>query len=172
MKSTDIKVGEKYLIKYRGGGRVLETRVERQGWRGGKVRKDGVRVFIEESRHYKGEEMVVASRDITKLWSEHAAEQEIRDREERVAQKERERTEELGRQLEKNLQASGVELMSCTVPYASRVPGREQSLILRISEKDAERLNALLATDEVKQRKADGNAEANATGNPLADLLS
>lgn len=172
MKSTDIKVGEKYLIKYRGGGRVLETRVERSSWRGGKPRKDGVKVFIEEGRHYKGQEMVVSSRDITKLWSEHAEEQEIRDREARVAQKERERTEELGKRLEKNLKAGGVELISCTVPYASRVPGREQSLILRVSEKDAERLNALLATDEVEERKAEISAAPEAPGNPLADLLS
>lgn len=169
MKSTDIKIGEKYQIQYRGCGKVLETRVERDNWSGGS-RKDGVKVLFEDG-HYAGQEVVVSSRKVVKLWSEHAAEQEIREREARVAKKERERAQLVAQRLEDALEQSGVEVSSCSLPYVGRTPGQNNTVLLRIDEDAAARLTELLGGAEVAERKAE-LVEPLASGNPLADLLS
>lgn len=169
MKSSDIKIGERYQIKYRGCGKVLETRVERSNW-SGNSRKDGVKVSFEEG-HYKGQEVVVASRKIMKLWSEHAAEQEIREREARVAKKERARAQLTAQRLEDALESSGVEVGSCSLAYGGRTPGRSSTVLLRIDEAAAARLTELLGGPQVAERKAE-LTEPPSSSNPLADLLS
>lgn len=169
MKSTDIKIGEKYQIQYRGCGKVLETRVERNNW-SGTSRKDGVKVLFEDG-HYKGQAIVVSSRKVVKLWSEHAAEQEIREREARVAKKERQRAQVAAQRLEDALEQSGIEVGNCSLSYSGRTPGQSQTVMLRIDENAANKLTELLGGAEVAERKTEC-AQSEETGNPLADLLS
>lgn len=163
MKSTDIKIGEKYKIGYYGCGEVLETRVPRSSWRSTKTRKDGVKVLI-ETGHHEGQEIIVGSRDITQTWSEYTIQKEAQDRAQRVDRKDRERTAEKLDRIVTLLSELGVETSNAYAGWTRR-EADEYYGDIELSE------SAMGKMIELLENKTKLPAENTTPANPLAELL-
>lgn len=167
MKSADIKIGEKYVVEYGYCGKVLETRLELQGW-SGSVRKEGVKVLIQGGQR-DGQEKIVPSRDIYELWSVREQREEERRLHQKAAAHDREKSEALTRQLKKALRGIGIEVRDSKVSYGYKDGERSHYGAIGLDDSEMQRLITLLGAPEVAEQANKPQAE---TPNPLADLLA
>ena len=171
MKSADIKIGEQYKVGYYGCGEVMETRVERVGWRGGKGRKDGVRVkFL--SGYREGDEMTVSSREVDMLWSEHEAAKQDAELKRKIAEQDRERMSDKVEQAKQAFEAIGINVKASSAAYdwQSRQQGEIYDADFTFTEAELDKVLALIQTPEAGARAK--QAVNSATSNPLAELLA
>lgn len=117
MKSADLKVGEIYQSGYASCVKVLETKIERVLYTG-KVRKDGVKVVFLEPEGVAGQERVMESRNINRLWSEFTREQEVSKLARKVSLQDQERVLKLSGDLQKAMTEAGVDPQSASLRRA------------------------------------------------------
>ena len=162
MKSTDIIAGESYKVGYYGRGQVLETLVPRRN------RKDGVKVLL-EAGHFAGQEMLVSSRDVTCLWSEHKAEQETLELSRKIAQRDRKRVSDKVELIGKAFAEAGIELRDSNThqDWGGEADGYFASL--QLEEGAIDQLLAALGAMTAETQGAEAQATAS---DDLADLLS
>ena len=156
MKTKDISAGEDYLVGYYGKGQVTETLVPRGN------RKDGVKVIITLG-YYAGREILVSSREIKCLWSEHQAKQDAMELKRKIDQRDRQKVSDKVELLERAFEAAGVSLRSSETQqdWRNRDAGYFGAFFLE--EDSIERLIDFLGASEIPT--------AEASGNELIDLL-
>ena len=135
MKIKDITIGEDYSVGYYGRGQVLETFVLR-----GK-RRDGVRILM-SSGYLSGKEEVFASRDVTRLWAERQAEEELSKLRGKIEELKRQKTADKVETLEQAFAAAGIPLRGADTV---RSWGSDQSGYHAVLSIEAEYIDLLIA---------------------------
>ena len=138
MKIKDITIGEDYSVGYYGRGQVLETFVLR-----GK-RRDGVRILM-SSGYLSGKEEVFASRDVTRLWAERQAEEEISKLRGKIEELKRQKTADKVTILEQAFAAAGIPLRGADTCRSWGSDQSEYHASFSIESDDIELLIAALA---------------------------
>ena len=163
MNSSDIQIGEKYLVNHGRCAKVLETRLELTNWNG-TVRKEGVKVLYQGGA-MDGQEKVIPSRKVQELWSHHQERERAQQLRRKVAAQDRQRSEELVTQLKQALRANGIEVRSCRVGYGYHNGERSHYGDIGLDDNEIKKLISLLSSPQMNAKP-----EAN-DSNPLAELL-
>lgn len=162
MKSSEIKIGEKYKVDFGHCGKVLETRIEMTGW-GGNSRKEGVKVRF-QGGHRDGQEKIIPSREVYELWSDHEERENQHKLRRKVAAQDNQRSKKLVKKLQKALRGNGIKTRNSRVGYDYSNGDRSHYGIIGLDDQEMKKLIALLSGE-------DGSGE-DQENNPLTELLS
>lgn len=166
MKSSDIKIGEKYLVEYGLCGKVLETRLERRNW-SGTTRREGVKVLI-QGGYQDGKEKIIPSREVHQLWSKHEERQQAKKLRLKVDAQDRARSEKIINRLSEELARRGIKTRSVNVGYGYQDRQRSHFGNLGLDNQEMEKLIDLLSSKEMGSKAAKADPQTD----PLTELLS
>ena len=149
MKSADIKVGEHYLAGWYGQVEVIETRVERIIGRGGKSRRDGVKVRV-MGGHTPGVTVVLSSSAIQQTWADYQKRLKAEQLTREINAELRQDGELLLPQLETALEEKGIQLQRHWLSWGGKNGKQSIAANINLSIEDLQKLLQLVSETAAK----------------------